>query len=161
MAYAGLARSALLSFLLASPVAACSSTGGSTPPASTDSGGADTGGSPGEDASAEAGAEPGMVADAALPPIDPATPLNSLTSSQKAEVCDWMTDKLGGYGYMMDCGGGTSVSNAPDQATCVATRLTYRCTVTVADLERCIVAEAPSHGCNLPEPACTAVLCGA
>jgi len=72
-----------------------------------------------------------------------------------------MTGELGGYGASFNCAGGTSVSNPTDQAQCVATWPTYRCMVTVGQLETCVYAEAPSHGCNTPEPQCTPLVCGA
>jgi hypothetical protein len=113
---------------------------------------------------AEGGAA-GDASDAALadvssePSIDPTTDTSALTPAQAGALCDWMSQELGGYGTTTDCGGGQTVSNAPDQATCVATQLTFRCSVTVGQLETCVVAEVPNKGCILVQPQCTPLLC--
>jgi hypothetical protein len=98
--------------------------------------------------------------DSGLPPIDPSTPLTTLTPAQQAALCDWLSAELGGYGASFDCGGGISVSNAQNQMQCVMTRLVYRCPVTVGDVEMCILGEAPTHGCVVPQQACNAAFCG-
>ena len=97
--------------------------------------------------------------DAGLPAIDASAPVNALTDAQKGALCDWLSAELGGYGVSTDCGHGTSVANAMSQAQCISTRLTFRCTITVGQLETCIEAEAPSLGCNFPMPQCTPLLC--
>jgi hypothetical protein len=125
--------------------------------------GAGTGGSVGNDGGGSGGGPPGGDGapddGPALPPIDPSTKLTDLTDAQKAELCDWMNAELGGYGLVTDCGGGNTTKNSSDQAQCVATALTYRCPVTVGQLETCVEAEAPSHACQFPMPACKAVGC--
>jgi hypothetical protein len=148
-------------------VTACGSTSPTTSPgdgdaSSSSSGGSSGGGSGGSGGggSDASGVEAGNVLDAAPPAIDPSTLLNNLDDSQKAEMCDWMTAALGGYGTAFNCAGGVSVSNPANQAQCIATWPKYRCNVNVGQLETCVLAEAPSHGCDIPEPQCTPISCG-
>jgi hypothetical protein len=108
----------------------------------------------------DAKADVGADTDSGVPAIDPSTPLSSLTPSQQGAFCDWMNAELGGYGASFDCGGGSSVSNSQNQMQCVMTRLVYRCSVTVGDVEMCILGEAPTNGCVIPPQACNAAFCG-
>jgi hypothetical protein len=151
---------------------ACSSSGQSS---GMDGGGseqqADGGnGVQGDGAGAVSGDGP-SVADSALPPIDPATEITdlldaqvALTNTQTAELCDWWMSELGGYGAVIQCaatgGGARSFQNPANQATCLSTfSAQFHCTVTVGDFETCVRAQAPSKGCDLPSPQCSAVLC--
>src|SRR4051812_15736485 len=53
--------------------------------------------------------------DPKLPPIDPSTAIETLTPSQRAELCDWMTNQLGRYGFTTVCASGNQVSTAANQ----------------------------------------------
>ena len=101
----------------------------------------------------------GARGDANLPAIDPSTPIDSLTDAQKAQLCDWETNELGGYGFTMDCGNSISVANPKTQAECISTELKFNCTVTVGQLETCTLAMAPSHGCVDPIAECRPLGC--
>ncbi len=144
---------------------ACSSAGSGSPsapgdgapdgePPSTEGGGGEIDSGTIDDAAASEAA----AGDALPRSIDGGTLLTNLTPAQSAALCDWMEGTLGGYGTTTACSNGTSVMNAPDQATCVSTRLVYRCPVTVADVETCVLVEAATHGCDSP-PACRPLFC--
>jgi hypothetical protein len=130
--------------------ASSASTGsGSTTTGSTGSG---SGGAAGEGGTTPPDGSPG------LPPIDPQTPLDSLTNAQRAMLCDWMIVALGGYGAMIDCGISTR-QNYADQASCVASAFMYRCPVTVGQYETCIIAQEPDHACSFPFDQCHPLVC--
>ena len=76
--------------------------------------------------------------------------LDSLTTSEKQAICDWAAMEFGGYGHVMDCGGGTTITAEPDQATCVADAPT-NCAATVTQYEACITQVSCS---NLAPAAC-------
>jgi hypothetical protein len=94
--------------------------------------------------------------DSGLPPIDPQTNVHDLTAAQKAELCDWATNLLGGYGHVTMCAMGT-VSNAANQAQCVTETFRSSCMFTVGQFENCTLAEVPSGGCNMPYNVCQPV----
>jgi hypothetical protein len=103
-------------------------------------------------------AEGGNFDDAGLG-IATTVGLNELTDDQRGLLCDWMNEQLGGYGQATDCGGGILVQNAADQQECLTTSFGFRCDVTVAELEQCVIARAPSHGCIFVASACRPLLC--
>jgi hypothetical protein len=85
----------------------------------------------------------------ASPAIDPNINAQDLTDAQRQELCDWENAELGGYGASTDCGGtGVIITNDANQAVCLATQFTSTCMMTVAQFEACILAKAPSQGCN-------------
>jgi hypothetical protein len=98
--------------------------------------------------------------DGSLPAIDPNTSLASLTPADQARLCDWMNITVGGgYGVVTNCGGGNTVQNSASQTQCIMVALQFRCTVTVGQLENCVRAQAPSHGCVRGQPECKPLLC--
>jgi hypothetical protein len=95
-----------------------------------------------------------------LPSVDPETNLLDLTPDEKAELCDWGVEMLGGYGARNTCSNGSTIQNYADQAQCVAMGYMFACkTVTVGDVERCTMARVPSGGCDSPKDACGALYC--
>ncbi|HET7540987.1 MAG TPA: hypothetical protein VFK05_13985 [Polyangiaceae bacterium] len=94
-----------------------------------------------------------------LPPLDPSADARSLSDSDKAVLCDWVNDKLGGYGAMFECSPGMTVMNDPSQAICISYFLNFRCEVTVADVTTCTLARAPSHACNAEFDTCHQLYC--
>ncbi|HEY7374733.1 MAG TPA: hypothetical protein VIF57_21390 [Polyangia bacterium] len=79
--------------------------------------------------------------------------LDALTTAEKQKICDFAAAQFGGYGKTVDCGGGTTLTSDPDQASCVAGAPTS-CAMTVSQYETCI------HGisCSDPLPAACAPL---
>jgi hypothetical protein len=95
-----------------------------------------------------------------FPSVDPETNLREVTDDEKAELCDWDAEALGGYGHRTTCSDGSTVQNYSDQAQCIAFGFTFSClTVTVGDVERCTMARIPSGGCDSPPEACGALYC--
>lgn len=94
-----------------------------------------------------------------LPPVDPAADARKLSDADKALLCDWMNEKLGGYGLMTMCSPAESVMNLPNQAVCVASFFNFDCKVTVEEVETCTIARAPTHACDRNPPACHHLFC--
>lgn len=89
-----------------------------------------------------------------------ATRITALDSAQKATLCDWYVGLLGGYGASNPCSNFGSIEVYKDQAVCVAAGLKFDCPlVTVAQLEECTKAQAPSGGCDQPEEHCHWLRC--
>jgi hypothetical protein len=62
--------------------------------------------------------------------------LDSLTTAEKQMVCDWAAAQFGGYGKVMDCGGGLTLTADANQAECVAGAPT-NCAMTISEYEVC------------------------
>jgi hypothetical protein len=130
-----------------------SGTGG-TSSAGSSAGGAAGGTSGSGTGGTSAGGNAGNV-----PALDPTADVRTLSADDKGVLCDWMNETLGGYGLMTTCAPGMTVSNNPNQSVCVATSLGFQCKVTVQDVETCIQAQAPSHGCDRETSACHQLNC--
>lgn len=155
----------------AGPIGACGSgsnaeagTGGTftiLPPADSDATGETSSAeAQGNDASGSTGDASAPDGDASSLGLDPDTNLLDLTNEQKAKLCDWVNAQLGGYGTVTECPGGNTVKNLDDRAQCIAVGLHYACTtITVREVETCVSAQAPSHGCVTPEAECRALYC--
>lgn len=115
--------------------------------------------SAGSSDSSLASAESGAASDAGLPALYPNATIASLSSAQKGVLCDWWNASLGGYGTVTPCGGDVSVQNVPNQATCESFSLSFKCTITVGQVEACIEAEVPAKGCIGGLPACAPLAC--
>jgi hypothetical protein len=96
------------------------------------------------------------IGDAGLFGIDPDTDIQTATDMQKGQLCDWRNEKLGGYGQSFPCGGGTILTD-PSQAECVRSLFTGACVLPLRTFEACILALAPSHGCNPQYAVCAPV----
>lgn len=70
--------------------------------------------------------------------------LDALTDAEKAMLCDWQANKLGGYGMSVDCGGGLTIDAEPSQAECVSSAPTS-CAATVGQAEACSNAMSCSN----------------
>jgi hypothetical protein len=117
---------------------------GDTPPQNSDAQSQEADGQAME-ASAVVQASP----DASPPAIDPNLNAQDLTEAQRQELCDWENAELGGYGASTDCGGtGVIIVNDANQAVCLTAQFTSTCMMTVAQFEACILAKAPSQGCD-------------
>lgn len=71
------------------------------------------------------------------------TTIANLTPAQAGRLCDWGDNKEGGYGRTVTCPDGSTVSNDPDQASCVTTLplVGVGCpATTVGDIEDCLNA---------------------
>lgn len=79
--------------------------------------------------------------------VPAAKTLSSLTTAEKAQICDWSASLSGGYGRTWNCGEGATASNASSQAECVAD-FPPSCSATVAQLEACSLLIAASI-CNV------------
>ncbi len=91
------------------------------------------------------------IADATS--LDPNRGVETLSPTEKGQLCDWMNAELGGYGQSFVCGGGL-VTNAADQAACVKAIFTDGCRMTVDEFVMCVTALAPNHGCNAQYDIC-------
>lgn len=144
---------------------ACSSESGpsSSPTASTTGGGAAGDGSVGAGGSTGGGnpGPDGSLSDGALPPvpIDTSRKVADLDRAERGTLCDWWQGSLGGYNRAFDCGGGNTVATATDQEECAGNAWPSDCTVTVAELEMCVRAQAPSHGCIRPRECDRIIAC--
>jgi hypothetical protein len=118
----------------------------------TSAGGTSAGGG----AAGSGGAVSGGSGD--LPQLDPSADARKLSDSDKGVLCDWVNDKLGGYGAMFECSGMT-VMNDPSQAICISYFLNFQCEVTVQDVTTCTLARAPSHACNREFDTCHQLYC--
>jgi hypothetical protein len=94
-----------------------------------------------------------------LPALDPSADVRTLSAGDKGVLCDWLNETLGGYGLVTTCAPGMTVSNNPNQSVCVATSLGFQCKVTVQDVETCLLAQAPSHGCDRETSSCHQLNC--
>ena len=74
--------------------------------------------------------------------------LTALDETERGHFCDWMANKLGGYGHSTDCGAGVSIKSTQDQASCVSQFQPPSCRATVGDWESCINAIS----CSDPSP---------
>jgi hypothetical protein len=79
--------------------------------------------------------------------------IDSLTTTEKQQLCDWTAPHFGGYGMSIDCGNGTTLSADPSQAYCVASTPT-NCPMTVSAYETCV----NDSSCADPLPASCAPL---
>jgi hypothetical protein len=119
-------------------------------------GGSQDGGGAG--ASAGKGGESGGDSSDA-PDVPPETLLDDLDEAQKAVICDWNAELVGGYGHVDECGMGPRVFFA-DQAECTMHAFDWDCEwVTVQNFSECAVAQKASGGCNRPSEQCSWQLC--
>lgn len=85
--------------------------------------------------------------------------LVDLEATQKADLCDWYADVLGGYGYVAQCGMNPKTFYK-DQAECVSLGLDFNCDrITVDNLVECVQAQIPSGGCDFPTAHCHWLFC--
>jgi len=124
-------------------------------------------GAPSAGATAAAGASGGSAPAGAggsggsddLPALDPAADARKLSDADKGVLCDWVNEKLGGYGKMFECSPSGTVMTSPSQAVCVATSFKYQCEVSVQEVTTCMIARAPSHGCDSEFDTCHRLFC--
>jgi hypothetical protein len=95
-----------------------------------------------------------------VPDIDPSTPLNTLTTDQKKEMCDWYVGLYGGYEVTTPCPTGGSTQTFSSQDVCLSLGLKYNCTsATVGEYEACSLSAVPSGGCNTSDVSCGKLYC--
>jgi hypothetical protein len=80
--------------------------------------------------------------------------VNTLTTDEKKELCDWVAALWGGYGKVKDCGGGVTVESDKSQDVCLMSHGTA-CTAKVADLKACMSAFSKDPCSDTDIPACT------
>jgi hypothetical protein len=70
------------------------------------------------------------------------TRLVDLTEAQRARLCDWSVEKLGGYGDKCDAAGTFRFMSYPDEAACVKafSNPQSTCEATVGQEEYCVKA---------------------
>jgi len=128
--------------------------GGSTSGGAT--GGSREGGAAGANAG-KAGEGQGGITDA--PDVPPETLLDNLDEAQKAVICDWNAELVGGYGHVDECGMGPRVFFA-NQAECTMYAFNWDCEwATVRHFSECAVAQKASGGCDRPTEQCSWQFC--
>ncbi len=94
--------------------------------------------------------------------LDPSAQIASLTSAQKAQLCDWEAGRLGGYGTTTTCPTGSGIGLYTSQAECVATFATSldTCQATVQDEYNCVndLAVSPCLSTLDNDPACEPII---
>lgn len=68
--------------------------------------------------------------------VDTSKRLDALSAAEKAQLCDWMASKYGGYGASKTCGADLTLEGPANQAECVA-MIPPTCAATVAQAEAC------------------------
>jgi hypothetical protein len=109
--------------------------------------------------SAGSGGNSGASTSSDFPPLTLDADIRTLSDADKGKLCDWMNAKLGGYGLATHCTPAINVSNDDNQAQCVATFFRAQCKITPAQVEACILDEAPSHACDRGFDSCKPLLC--
>lgn len=72
--------------------------------------------------------------------VSPSERVGALSRAEMRELCTWAIEEQGGEGAMSDCGGGNSVTLDTIDA-CVDEQDDYAdCSLTVAQLESCVLA---------------------
>jgi hypothetical protein len=94
-----------------------------------------------------------VTIDGGLFGIDPRSDIQTVSDIQKGQLCDWMNEQLGGYGKSYTCGGATIYNNT-DQAQCVKNVFTGACVLPLEKFVTCVLALAPTHGCNTQYDIC-------
>ncbi|MDQ2644795.1 MAG: hypothetical protein M3020_13350 [Myxococcota bacterium] len=97
-------------------------------------------------------------ANDAGPGLDADRTWASLSEGERADLCDFLSGMLGGYGFQADCPDHDAAAwAAPDQATCV-TSVPDTCGTPVWVMEECIEAVSKDlcHGRSIQatHPAC-------
>jgi hypothetical protein len=89
--------------------------------------------------------------------VSPDERVGALSTDEMRELCTWAIGEQGGEGAMYDCGGGNSVTLDTVDA-CVAEQDDYAdCSLTVEQLESCVLA-VDGDPCNvLTRAACQAL----
>src|SRR5580658_8451039 len=136
-------------FLCGAAGSGCSSNsrgGASEAGAAETDGSMGTGTEPPSDAGAASADASQSGVDAALPDIDGGARVVMLSPAQQATLCDWAVAEWGGYGTTVPCGGGINRTNPANQTDCVMGNEPTNpdCSLTVSQLETCILAAAPS-----------------
>jgi hypothetical protein len=72
--------------------------------------------------------------------FDPDRTWASLSAGERADLCDYLSEQLGGYGYQADCPDRDAAAwAAPDQAACLDS-VPDTCATPVSVIEECIEA---------------------
>ncbi len=83
------------------------------------------------------------------PGIDPSTRLADLTPAERATLCDWSAQQMGGYDLKIRCDDGGDYETPPSQAWCVAHwALGPNCSATVGQAESCL--QLGINSCDSP-----------
>ena len=71
--------------------------------------------------------------------------LDALSTDEKKQLCDYEAQRLGGYGQVVDCGGGLTLVADDSQASCLQ-QFPLVCAATVSQAEAC----ADQSSCSDP-----------
>lgn len=89
--------------------------------------------------------------------VSPSERVGALSRAEMRELCTWSIEEQGGEGAMSDCGGGNSVTLDTIDA-CVDEQDDYAdCSLTVAQLESCVLAVDGDPCQVLSKTACQAL----
>jgi hypothetical protein len=82
--------------------------------------------------------------------LDKAKKLTTLTAPERKQLCDWVNQKLGGYGHATECGGGVTLKADSSLEECLTlwSALPALCAATVGDEEACFNHKS----CDNPNP---------
>ena len=106
----------------------------------------------------------GTASSSGTAALDPSAQIASLTSAQKAELCDWEAARLGGYGTTTTCStaGDSGIVVYASQAECVANFATSinTCQATVQDEYNCVndLVTDPCLSVLNGDPACEPIV---
>jgi hypothetical protein len=97
-------------------------------------------------------------ADAPPLPLPAERQLRTLSGAERAQLCDWIAARFGGYGKTLKCADG-SRSSRDSQAECVESLTGLDCEATVGDADTCIdlTLSCASFFVVLSNPACQRV----
>jgi hypothetical protein len=86
--------------------------------------------------------------------VDSSRRVTELSDEEIADLCDWSSAELGGYGVERECSGQTVRTQASQQECMNSLGSDPSCTATVGDIEKCINALDGDLCRLLSEPAC-------
>jgi hypothetical protein len=99
--------------------------------------------------------------DEAAPDIDASARLVDLSMTEQATLCDWIAQRVGGYGRAFHCVQVDVSPTAPNQAACISQLAAFTapdCATTVAQFTTCTNAEVSQCDlATLTSPSCSAV----
>jgi len=106
------------------------------------------------------GGEPPLPDPGPSSGLDPNQPVNALSTTEWAELCDWAAGRFGGYGRSITCADGNRIGAQSSKDACVSdyARLGPSCTLTVDDVQSCINGAVEPTPCQHVPGECFQIL---